>query len=234
MTKRSLLPLLLAAPLLAAAPAHAKPTKALDLPNDLAKVRIDSPAGEVTLTTATDEPYRATIAARERGSKSSESYLAACQALVSAKVQGNALIIEVASPASSDLNDCSYEIVANIPAKADVSIKQHGLQASLNGEFNSVNTDTDAVKLLFEGHATDLAMKSQAVDADISFTQVNHDETIDIDSKALSATLDFGDAKPISYSVDGVASWVDSQLPNTPGAKPSIRLKAMSVRATIR
>lgn len=235
MTKCSLLSLVLVIPVLAAAPAQAKPApRTLDLPGSLNQVHIDSPAGEVSLTTASSQPYHAAVEARESGSNSSDSFLAACLALVSAKVQGSALVIDVAPPTSSDLDDCSYEVTANIPPNADVAIRQHGLQASLNGDFKSVKTDTDAVKMLFEGHVTDLGMKSQAVDADISFSRVNHDETIDINSKALNAMLDFGGAKPISYSVDGVASWVDSELPNTPGAKPSIRLKAMSVRATIR
>ncbi|PWJ83703.1 hypothetical protein C7441_10895 [Pseudaminobacter salicylatoxidans] len=235
MPNSPLLSLVFAAPLLVAAPAHAKPApKAVDLSKSVTDVRIDSPAGEVTITTATGQPYRASIRARESGSNSSDSFLEACQALASIGVQGAALVVKVAPSTSSDLDDCSYDINANIPANADVAIRQYGLQASLNGDFKSVTTRTNAVRLLLQGHATALSMESQAVDADISFAQVNHNETIDISSKALNATLDFGGAQPISYSAEGVASWVDSQLPSTPGAKPSIRLKAMSVRATIR
>jgi len=38
---------------------------------------------------------------------------------------------------------------------------------------------------------------------------------------------------PVSYLVEAVASYVDSALPNTPGAKPSITLRGEMLRARI-
>lgn len=236
MSKASLLSFVLLAPLLAAGAAHAKPApKALDLPGGLTNVRIDSPAGDVDLTTADTQPYRASIEVRDpgNGTPPPDSFFEGCLALVSADVQGTALMITIASAPSADLADCSFRITANVPPEGDVEIRQNALQATLNGDFKSVETDTNAIRLQLDGHVTTLGMKSQAVDTDLAYKRIDKDETIDIQSKAINAAMDFGGA-PISYSVEGIASSVDSELPNTPGAKPSITLKAVSVRATIR
>lgn len=236
MSKASLLSFVVLVPLLATGSADAKPApKALDLPGGLTNVRIDSPAGDVNLTTADTQPYHATIEARDPGNGTTppDSFFEGCLALVSADVQGAALMITIAPAPSADLSDCSFLITANVPPKGDVEIRQSALQATLDGDFKSVETDTNAVRLQLDGHITKLGMKSQAVDANLAYKRIDKDETIDIESKAINAAMDFGGV-PISYSVEGIASSVDSELPNTPGAKPSVRLKAVSVRATIR
>lgn len=233
MSKASLLSLVFVAPLLAAGTAHAKPAqKTLDLPN-VSDVRIDSPAGELKLTTTSGQPNRATIEVRDPGSgvAPSDKYFEDCMALVSANVEGKALVISIA-PAQSSVN-CSFKIDANILPKGNVTIKQSALEASLDGDFASVNTDTNAIRMQLDGHVTQLGMKSQAVDTDLTYKRIDKNETISIDSKAINAAMDFGGA-PISYSVEGIASAIDSELPNTPGAKPSIKLKAVSVHAVIR
>ncbi|MDH6233396.1 hypothetical protein M2281_004007 [Mesorhizobium soli] len=235
MSKASLLSLVLVAPLLAAGTAHAKPApKTLDLPS-VSDVRIDSPAGELKLTTTSGEPNRATIEVREPGSgvTPSDKYFEDCMALVSANVEGKALVISIAPAPSSELANCSFKIDANVLPKGNVNIKQNALEATLDGDFGSVNTDTNAIRMQLDGHITQLGMKSQAVDTDLAYKRIDQNETISIDSKAINAAMDFGGA-PISYSVEGIASAIDSELPNTPGAKPSIKLKAVSVHAVIR
>ena len=50
---------------------------------------------------------------------------------------------------------------------------------------------------------------------------------------ARTATLRFVQPTTISYLVEATASFVDSALPNTPGAKPSITIRGEMLRARI-
>ena len=68
----------------------------------------------------------------------------------------------------------------------------------------------------------------------LDFETINQNETITIQAKALDAYVGFADKAPISYTVTGTASHVDSALANTPGAKPSVGIKGDFVHATIR
>ena len=73
-----------------------------------------------------------------------------------------------------------------------------------------------------------------AILVSLAYGSIRKDETVAIAGKALDATLTFGRQVPISYSVTASASFVDSSLANTAGAKPSVVIKGDFVRVTIR
>ncbi|SHO66633.1 hypothetical protein SAMN02745172_03292 [Pseudoxanthobacter soli DSM 19599] len=51
---------------------------------------------------------------------------------------------------------------------------------------------------------------------------------------ALDASLSFAAGTRVSYGIDAVAAMLDSSLPNTPGAKPSISITGAYARVAIR
>ena len=115
-----------------------------------------------------------------------------------------------------------------------MSIEQKALKAKLTGNFSSVEIKSDAADIDFVGHAKDVDIRGKATRANLVFDAIRQDETIAISSKMLDVYLGFGSGTAISYLIDAKASFVDSALPSTPGAKPSVVIKGDFVRSTIR
>lgn len=85
----------------------------------------------------------------------------------------------------------------------------------------------------FTGHAASVAVSGAALRARLAFERVLNTEEIRISGAMLDASLRFFVPTPISYGVEAVASYVDSALPNTPGAKPDIRIRGEMARVRI-
>jgi hypothetical protein len=115
-----------------------------------------------------------------------------------------------------------------------VSIEQKALKARLSGSFSSVEIKSDAADVDFVGHAQNVDIRGKATRANLVFDAIRQDEAVAISSKMLDVYLGFGSGTAISYLIDAKASFVDSALPSTAGAKPSIVIKGDFVRSTIR
>jgi hypothetical protein len=114
-----------------------------------------------------------------------------------------------------------------------VVIDQKAARARLAGVFSAIDIRSDAGDLSFEGHATDVSLSGAALRARLTYDRVMQDETIAIAGQMLDASVKFLVPTPVSYLVEAVASYVDSALPNTPGAKPAITIRGEMVRTRI-
>lgn len=127
---------------------------------------------------------------------------------------------------------CAFS--ANLPKNLDVGIDQHALDARLSGDYRGIRIDGNAADFALDGYASSIYISGDAVRTEIRFERTYNNETIQLNSHALDASLSFGKDAVISYAVDAKASFIDSKRENTPGAKPSIDIKGEFVRATIR
>lgn len=224
--KSAILVLLPFAAVALAPPVAGDAAKTLDLAGVTAII-ITGEASSVKLTTSGAEPYQATIGSRREGwfaSWYSSWFANDCRTASDMKREASTLRINVAPLSWLDPSDCRVEINANIAPESSVSIEQAALLA-ITGKAADVS---------LEGHASRIDLKGEALRANLAYGSVRKDETVAIAGKALDATLTFGRQVQISYSVTASASFVDSSLANTAGAKPSIVIKGDFVRATIR
>lgn len=134
----------------------------------------------------------------------------------------------------NDWDECTLTFTAELSPEARVSIRQNAARMQLSGDFAAIDVESDAGDFAFTGHAATVAVSGAALRAKLAFERVLNTEEIRISGKMLDASLRFLTPTPISYGVDAVASYVDSALPNTPGAKPSISIRGEMVHATIR
>ena len=219
-----------------ASPASGDAGKTLDLAGVNAVV-ISGEASSVRLTTSASAPYQATIGSRREGwfARWYSSWFANdCSLASDMKLEASTLRIDVAPSSWLDPSDCRVEINANIQPESSVSIDQAALQASMAGSFSTIAISSKAADVSLDGHASTVELKGEALRANLAFGSVRKDENIAITGKALDATLSFGQGAAISSSVTATASFVDSTLPNTAGARPSVVIKGDFVRATIR
>ncbi len=133
----------------------------------------------------------------------------------------------------NDWDDCTLTLEAQLPAEASVSIRQKAARMHLSGDFSRIEVDSDAGDFAFTGHAPSVAVAGAALRARLAFERGLQTEEVQISGEMLDATLRFLTPTPISYGVEAVASYVDSALPNTPGAKPQIRIRGEMVRVRI-
>lgn len=103
----------------------------------------------------------------------------------------------------------------------------------LSGDFSDLRVDSDAGDFAFTGHAAKIAVSGAALRAQLAFERVINTEEIRISGQMLDATVRFLVPTPVSYGVEAVASYVNSALPNTPGAKPDIRITGEMARVRI-
>lgn len=200
-------------------------------------VEITGDASTVTISTNADLPYAARLSGRRSGwfVRWYSSWAASdCEDGGTIRLDAAVLRIEIAQASWFDLGDCITEVHANIPAESAVSIDQKALQARLKGQFSSVTIDSAEADVELDGHATKIMLSGNAMRAHLTFDQTRHDETIDIKAKALDAYLAFAQETKISYAIKARASFVDSALLNSVGAKPRIAIDGDFVRATIR
>ncbi|UVK40012.1 hypothetical protein LHFGNBLO_001436 [Mesorhizobium sp. AR10] len=234
--KSAILALLPFASIALASPTTGDAGKALDLAGVTAVV-ITGEASSVRLTTSTTAPYHALIKSRREGwfaSWYSSWFANDCLSASDMKREASTLHIDVAPSSWLDPSDCVVEITANIQPESSVSIDQAALRANMTGNFSAIAINGKAADVSLDGHASTVDLKGEALKVYLAFGSVRQDENIAITGKALDATLSFGRQVPISYSVTASASFVDSSIANTAGAKPSVIIKGDFVRATIR
>ncbi|MFA6156719.1 hypothetical protein [Mesorhizobium sp.] len=234
--KSAILVLLSFASVALASPASGEAGKTLDLAG-VSAIVISGQASSVRITTLVSASYQATIGSRREGwfSRWYSSWFANdCSLASDMKLEASTLRIDVAPSSWMDPSDCRVEINANIQPESSVSIDQAALQARMEGNFSTIAITSKAADVSLNGHASTVELKGDALKANLTFGSVRHDENIAIAGKALDATLVFGQGVAISYSVTASASFVDSSLPNTVGAKPLVAINGDFVRATIR
>jgi hypothetical protein len=115
-----------------------------------------------------------------------------------------------------------------------VEVDQQASRLTMDGDFSTVSIHSRAGDIALRGHASTLSVSGDALRALIDYTRVQHDETLAFQGQAMDLDLHMPAATPIHYLVEAHASLVNSSLPNTPGALPSITVRGDMVRATIR
>lgn len=125
----------------------------------------------------------------------------------------------------NDWDDCTLRLSAQLQRETSVAIRQNAARMRLTGDFSDIKVDSDAGDFVFTGHAANIAVSGAALRAQLAFERVLNTEEICISGQMLDATVRFLVPTPIAYGVEAVASFVDSALPNTPGAKPDIRIR---------
>lgn len=133
----------------------------------------------------------------------------------------------------SDRDDCTLSLTAQLAPEAMISIRQNAARIRLSGDFSAIDVDSDAGDFTFSGHAASVAATGAALRANLAFERVLNTEEIRISGKMLDATVRFLTPTAISYGVEAIASYVDSALANTPGARPDIRIRGEMVRVRI-
>lgn len=208
----------------------------LDLSN-VSKIRIVGAASDIMITARAEMPLVAELKGERRGWGAvwhSGWFSGGCPAKGSMRVDGDLLVIDVGRPARFfDWSDCTMELSANLKPEAAVVIEQKAARARLAGDFSAIDIRSDAGDLSFEGHATDISISGAALRARLVYNRVMQDETIAIAGRMLDASVKFLVPTPVSYLVEAVASYVDSALPNTQGAKPAITIRGEMVRTRI-
>lgn len=213
------------------------PASTLDV-SEVSSLRITGDASLVDITTDAKAPQTATLSSRNSGWGAvwqSGWFSGGCGSPGRMHIEATTLIVEVGSQSAwFDLSDCTTELVANLRPETAIVIDQKASRTRLAGDFSTVTINSDAGDVVLEGHATDISISGQALRARLAFEHVMQDETIALAGKMMSATLQFIQPTPISYLVEATASYIDSALPNTPGARPEIRIKGEMVHTTIR
>lgn len=220
---------------LIANPAAATPPTALDTAAVTA-VAITGEASSIALSARADAPYRATVDGHRTGWFAgwySGWFFGDCSSTTSMRLDGATLRIDVADGTWLDTSDCTVAIEANVPAGAVVSVDQPAFMANLNGLFGGISLSGNAIDAAIDGTAHDIEISGAAVRAKLVAAPNTPMENVRIEGEALDADLRFGGGT-ISYKVEAMASFVDSALDNTPGAKPAVLIKGKFVRASIR
>lgn len=222
-----LLPLVLAAPALAATP------QSLDI-TTITRLSVAGKASSIDLTSDPTRPFFATLTARRDGwfgRWSSIWFYNECRNHSSLRLEQAALLVDIQDSTGFGSDDCTVELKANLPPNTDVAITQKAARVGLTGRYGDVSLDLAAGDVMLRGDATAVSVVGEAVRADLKVTAV---EKVAVDVTMLDLSLAFAPGTAISYRVDAVASFVDSALPDTPGAKPSVQVRAWHGRVTIR
>lgn len=208
----------------------------LDL-SHVARIRVEGAASDIVITARADAPLVAEMKGERRGWGAvwhSGWFSGGCPAQGSMRIDGDTLIVDVGKAQRFfDWSDCMMELSANLKPEAAVVIDQKAARARLTGDFSVVDIRSDAGDFSFEGHATDVSISGAALRARLVYDRVMQNETIAIAGQMLDASLKFLVPTPVSYLVEAVASYVDSALPNTPGARPAINIRGEMVRTRI-
>ncbi|WP_027485928.1 hypothetical protein [Allorhizobium undicola] len=207
--------------------------------NDLAGITSISIAGEashISLATAPGQPFTASLSERRDGWGAvwrSAWSQGSCASGASLRRDGNELIVDTGHRPAMDWSDCTLELTANLPPEVSVLVRQKAARIDMAGDFDQADIDAAAGDVSFTGHARELALSGAAMRAKAVYSSVRNDETIRLSGRMMDATLRFLTPTPVSYAVEATASFIDSRLPNVPGAKPAISIKGDMVRARI-
>lgn len=219
---------------LIANPAAATAPTTLDT-TAVTSVAITGAASSIALSTRADAGYRAAIGGRRKGWFAgwySGWFFGDCSSSTTMRLDGATLRIDVSGGTWLDTSDCAVEVEANVPAGATVSIDQPAFMANLDGAFGGIALTGNAIDAAIDGTARDIDISGAAIRARLAIEPSAAMESVRIEGEALDADLRFGGV-PISYRVEAMASFVDSALANTPGAKPAVFIKGKFVRASI-
>ena len=209
-------------------------------PLDMSTIKQVTITGEnsrVDFTTTETAPYIATITGTRTSwlaSWYSSWFSSSCDTKTTTEIRDQSLTIHVIDSPLLSLSDCEVRITVNLPKDGDINIDQQALLARFTGDYRSIHINGNAADFSLDGYVSKLDIKGHAVRSDVRLDRTNSNETIRLDSHALDATFSFLKGTPISYAVDSKASFIDSKLVSTPGAKPSIDIRSEYVRATIR
>ncbi|GEO84310.1 MULTISPECIES: hypothetical protein [Alphaproteobacteria] len=200
-------------------------------------IRVEGAASDIQITARANGPRVAELKGERRGWGAvwhSGWFSDACPVNGSMRIEGQTLTVDVGKAARLfDWSDCTMELTANLAPEAAVIIDQKAARTRLDGDFSMIDVRSDAGDVSFKGHARAVSISGAALRAYLAYEQVTHDETIALSGKMLDATLKFITPTPVSYLVEAVASYIDSALPNTPGAKPAITIRGEMVHARI-
>ncbi|MBB1249013.1 hypothetical protein [Rhizobium sp. G21] len=202
------------------------------------RVEVRGAASRVTVNTDAAAPFEAKLLGTRSGWGAlwrSSWFDEGCAMTGSMRVERGSLIVDTGdAPFDFDWDDCRLELEANLRPDAAVLIDQRASAIKLAGDFSVLDIKSDAGDVDVEGHADAISLSGAALRARIAFDEVAKSETIRLMGKMMDATLIFPAGTAISYVVQSVASYIDSALPNTPGAKPEIQIRGDMVRTTIR
>jgi hypothetical protein len=202
------------------------------------RIEVRGAASRVSVRTDKTAPFEAQLKGTRSGWGAlwrSSWFDDGCAMTGTLHVERGSLIVDTgAAPYDLDWDDCRLELKANLKPEAAVLIDQRASAIKLAGEFSVVDIASDAGDVDVEGHADAISLSGSALRARIAFDVVRKSETIRLMGKMMDATLIFPAGVAISYAVQSVASYIDSALPNAPGAKPEILIRGDMVRTTIR
>ncbi len=236
MKARLLALMLLTIPLFAMADEPAQPTQSLDVSSVIA-IRIVGEASAISLTTSEGGPFVATLSGKRTGwfaNWYSSWFYNDCHTSSRMGIEGTTLTVEARPSSWLEPSDCKVELKANVAKGVSVSIEQAASQVWLVGDFSALSLDNKAADFTLDGHAMSVRLNSDALRSHLAFERTEGNETIAIVAHSLDTSFGFTPGTQISYDVDANAAMVDSALPNTTGAKPSIAIKGEYVRAAIR
>lgn len=207
---------------------HESLSEPLDL-SSVSNIRVSGTASDIRISAGTDGALTAQFLGERRGwgaTWNSSWFSDACPARGSMRVEGDTLTVNVDGGGRVfDWSDCAMTLTANLPAGSAVRIDQQATRTELSGDFLLIDVKSDAGDVSFAGHAQTVSVSGTALRARLAFDTVTHDETIAISGKMLDARVSFLEPTEVSYSVEAKASYVDSSLPNTPGAMPAISIR---------
>ncbi|UDF29607.1 UNVERIFIED_ORG: hypothetical protein LHK14_19165 [Roseateles sp. XES5] len=215
-----------------------EPVQPIDLNlSSVTAVTITGEASSIALTTTEDEPYQATLGGVRSGWFAkwySSWFYTDCRTSSRMRIENTTLHVDAGSVSWLEPSDCKVEFKANVRKGTSISIEQAASQVSLAGDFSMVSLDNKAADVTLNGYAESIELRGDAIRSHLTYRQTRNSETIEITGRALDTYLGFVSGTQISYKVDAVAAMVDSSLPNTTDAKPSVTIKGQYVRATIR
>lgn len=214
----------------------AQPTQSLDVSN-VTVVRIVGEASAIALTTTEGGPFVATLSGKRTGwfaNWYSSWFYNDCRTSSRMGIEGTTLTVEARPSSWLEPSNCQVELNANVAKGTSVAIEQAASQVRLTGDFSDLSLDTKAADFTLDGHAASVRLNSDALRSHLVFSRTQGNETIAIVAHSLDTSFGFVPGTQISYDVDANAAMVDSALPNTAGARPSIAIQGEYVRAAIR
>ena len=236
MKTRLLVLMLLALPLYAMADEPTQPTQSLDV-SSVTAIRIMGEASAIHMTTAKSGPLVATLGGKRTGwfaNWYSSWFYNDCRMSSRMFIEGTTLTVEARPSSWLEPSDCRVELKANVAKGISVAIEQAASQVRLVGDFSALSLDTKAADFTLDGHAASVRLNGDALHSHLAFDRTEGNETIAIVAHSVDTSFGFARGTRISYEVDADAAMVDSALPNTIGARPSIAIKGEFVRAAIR
>ncbi|SIQ69113.1 hypothetical protein SAMN05880582_10338 [Rhizobium sp. RU20A] len=202
------------------------------------RIAVTGAASRITITADPSKPFEARLTGERSGwgaAWRSAWFAHDCTPGAALAIKAGTLEVDTGRvPYDFGLDDCTLTLSANVRPQAAVMIDQKAAAITLAGNFSSLDIRSDAGDVRVDGHADLVSLSGAALRARIVFDRVRNTETIRLIGAMMEAGLTFPPGTAIAYLVEATASYIDSKLPNTPGAKPSVEIRGDMVHATIR